>query len=245
MSGELPDSARGVDCSLWRGPDSLRDRSDPELHPFLDRGASDFDVHNTFSLGGHYEAPTLHKAPMLLRALAEGWSLDPLVYLQSAPPVDATVITTVQGQRTTLRPDRVPGQPLTVRAAGAPRGFEFNPAAVSDFTASYNSSTLLSTVRQGTLGCNTFRGYNLIEPDLSVARRFPIYETLHLLFRVDSFNLANHPNFAQPNSQVNAPFFGTSQSTVIGNTSNTFGNLIPLYHTGGPRSLQIALKLEF
>ncbi|AXC13993.1 Oar protein [Acidisarcina polymorpha] len=214
-------------------------------NPFLDRGPSDFDVRNTFSLGGHYEVPTLPNSSAVVRTIAEGWSLDPLVYLQSAPPVDASVIVTVQGQRTTLRPDRVPGQSLTIRAPGVPRGFELNAAALSNFAAAYDSTTPLSAVRQGTLGRNTFRGYNLIEPDLSVARRFPIHENLHLLFRADSFNLANHPNFAQPNSQLNAPFFGTSTSTVIGNATNTFGNLIPLYHAGGPRSLQVALKLEF
>ena len=217
----------------------------PNYNPFRDRGPSDYDIRNTFSLGGHYAAPLLRGANPFVRETLGGWSFDPLIFIESAPPVDPSLVVTVQGERTTLRPDRVPGVPLTIPSPGAPRGFILNPAALSDFTTAYTATTPLSAVRQGTLGRNAFRGYNLVEPDLSIARTFPIREQLHLLFRTDAFNVVNHPDFAQPNTQFNAPNFGITQSTVIGNATNTFGNLIPIYHTGNPRSLQIALKLEF
>jgi hypothetical protein len=63
------------------------------------------------------------------------------------------------------------------------------------------------------------------------------------------FNVLNHPNFAQPIGDIFNPQFGVStqmlgQSLSNGNVSGG-GGLNPLYQFGGPRSIQLALKLFF
>ncbi len=53
----------------------------------------------------------------------------------------------------------------------------------------------------------------------------------------------NHPNFgAVYNNIVDGPgLFGYAYQTL----NNSLGNLNSLYQSGGPRSLQLSLKLQF
>jgi hypothetical protein len=77
--------------------------------------------------------------------------------------------------------------------------------------------------------------------DLAVRREFPIYERLKLQFRAEAFNLFNHPNFGFINPNFGEATFGQATSTL----NSSLGVLSPLYQTGGPRSMQFALKLIF
>jgi len=95
---------------------------------------------------------------------------------------------------------------------------------------------------QGSEGRNDLRGFGLTQVDLSLARIFPVTERLHLQFRTDAFNLFNHPNFANPLALIGAsPIFLSSSSML----NQGLGGLNPLFQQGGPRSLQLSLKLTF
>lgn len=99
-----------------------------------------------------------------------------------------------------------------------------------------------STLRQGTEGRNDIAGFRLAEGDLSLARTLQLGDKLQLHFRVDTFNAFNHPNFGNPAALIG---FGPSylQSTQMLNSA--LGGLNPLFQEGGPRSLQLSLKLGF
>ncbi|MGH9969752.1 MAG: hypothetical protein ACREBG_18435, partial [Pyrinomonadaceae bacterium] len=61
------------------------------------------------------------------------------------------------------------------------------------------------------------------------------------------FNLFNHPNFGDPVGDLNSGFFGHSTSMLgrsLGSGGSN-GGLSPLYQLGGPRSIQLALKMQF
>ena len=64
--------------------------------------------------------------------------------------------------------------------------------------------------------------------------------------RADFFNIFNHPNFGQPDKNLTDPLFGQSTqmlaSSLAGLDNAGFN---PLYQIGGPRSIQLALKLQF
>jgi hypothetical protein len=70
---------------------------------------------------------------------------------------------------------------------------------------------------------------------------------------VEAFNVLNHPNFANPiNSlygggvaNINDPNFGVATQMLGRGFANTGGGVSPLYQIGGPRSLQVSLKLSF
>ncbi|HEX6736706.1 MAG TPA: hypothetical protein VF310_00405, partial [Vicinamibacteria bacterium] len=68
-----------------------------------------------------------------------------------------------------------------------------------------------------------------------------------VLFRVELFNVLNHANFGPPLGDLSSPLFGRSTQTLAGSLGSGGGNggLNPLYQVGGPRSIQLALKLQF
>jgi hypothetical protein len=57
----------------------------------------------------------------------------------------------------------------------------------------------------------------------------------------------NHPNFGNPDSTIGDPLFGQSTRMLAPSlgAGGSAGGFNPLYQTGGPRSLQLALKLSF
>jgi hypothetical protein len=67
-----------------------------------------------------------------------------------------------------------------------------------------------------------------------------------LLLRVDLFNVFNHPNFANPIADAGSGLFGLAtslQNSQLG--GGAFYGLNSLFQIGGPRSLQLSLKLRF
>jgi hypothetical protein len=70
---------------------------------------------------------------------------------------------------------------------------------------------------------------------------------LGLRFRAEFFNIFNHPNFGNPNNSLTSPLFGRSTQTLANSlgSGGANGGFNPLYQIGGPRSIQLALKLQF
>jgi hypothetical protein len=99
-----------------------------------------------------------------------------------------------------------------------------------------------ATVRQGTEGRNDIPGFGLTQVDLSFGRKFPIREQLTLQFRADAFNVLNHPNFANPLGSIESGAASLKSQSML---NQALGGLSPLFQQGGPRSLQLSLKLVF
>ncbi len=138
----------------------------------------------------------------------------------------------------------VPGQPFYLNGSQYPGGRAFNPAVLTDPPSDANGNPL----RQGNLGRNALRGFGATQWDFAVHRDFPIRESLKLQFRAEMFNVLNHPNFGPPNGNFGVGGFGIStqmlaQSLSGGNVGG--GGFSPLYQIGGPRSIQLALRLQF
>ncbi len=78
-------------------------------------------------------------------------------------------------------------------------------------------------------------------------RQLTLREGVNLQFRAELFNLLNHPNLGSPNGNltlVRSGFFGLASQTLSQSLGSN-GGLIPLYEFGGPRSIQLAMKLQF
>jgi hypothetical protein len=132
------------------------------------------------------------------------------------------------------RPDLVPYIPLYVDDPTAAGGRRINRAAFNFPPAG----------QQGTLGRNVLRAFPVSQVDIALARRFTLTERCQLHLRAEAFNVFNHPNFGQPIRRIADPNFGRSTSML--NQSLGFdAGLNPLYQIGGPRSIQLALKLQF
>jgi hypothetical protein len=102
---------------------------------------------------------------------------------------------------------------------------------------------------QGNAGRNSLRGFHLQQLDLDIHRDFHFNERVRLRFEADIFNVFNHPNFASPSAVLTDANFGSSQNMMnagfgSGNSA-TGGGYNSLYTMGGPRSIQLAVKLFF
>ncbi|MCU1300726.1 MAG: hypothetical protein JWQ87_1010 [Candidatus Sulfotelmatobacter sp.] len=213
------------------------------------RGPSSFDTRNSFSAGLTYDVPA-PKINAFTNALLRGWSTENFIMARSAPPVDLTDFhlygSTIPGSAVAnVRPDFVPQQPLYLYGAQFPGGKAFNPAAFTD--PPVDPITQLP-LRQGNVPRNLLRGFGAVQWDFAVHRDFAIHESVRLQFRAELFNVLNHPNFGQPNGFFGTGGFGLSsqmlgQSLSSGNLGG--GGFSPLYQVGGPRSIQLALKLVF
>jgi hypothetical protein len=91
------------------------------------------------------------------------------------------------------------------------------------------------------------RGFNAAQADLGVRRRVRVTERVGLRFRSEFFNIFNHPNFANPTNSLTSALFGRSTQTLANGlgAGGANGGFNPLYQIGGPRSIQLALKLQF
>lgn len=58
---------------------------------------------------------------------------------------------------------------------------------------------------------------------------------------MEAFNVLNHPNFGSINTTYGNAQFGEATQIL----AQSLGTLSPIYQQGGPRSLQLSLKLTF
>ena len=101
--------------------------------------------------------------------------------------------------------------------------------------------------RQGQLGRNVLRGFGLAQMNITVRREVRVWEGLRLQVRAELFNALNRPAFADPSGSLFSPQFGYS-TRMLGRSlgrGGVNGGLNPLYQIGGPRSVQLALRLVF
>lgn len=103
----------------------------------------------------------------------------------------------------------------------------------------------------GTMGRNVFRDTGFHNVDLSVSKSFKLGERLKLQGRVETFNIFNHPNFANPNGATSG--YGQAafaDPSVVG----TFGcgcatpdeaAFNPVLGSGSNRAIQLGLKFIF
>jgi hypothetical protein len=222
------------------------------LNPKLNRGPSDFDVRTACSIGLTYDVP-VPNGNAFAHAILRGWSTENIIQARSAPPVDvyySGLGELSNGFFANVRPDVVVGQPFYLHGPQYPGGEAFNPSA---FTSPPLDPTTGLPVRQGDLPRNALRGFGLTQWDFAVHREFAIREPLKLQLRAEMFNVLNHPSFGPPIGDLGYPGalnpqFGQSiqllgQSLAGGNLGS--GAFDPLYQLGGPRSIQLGLKLLF
>jgi hypothetical protein len=197
-----------------------------------DYASSDFDSRHSFSGAATWELPS-SKHDRFLSAITKDWSLATIVVARSGFPFNAHVYigASVLTEQFT-RPDLVTGQSLWIASPGMPGGKVLNP----------NAFAVPATVRQGTEGRNDIPGFGLTQADMSLGRLFSLGERLRLQFRADAFNALNHPNFTNPVGYIQ---FGPLEYQSSSMLNHGLGGLNPLFQSGGPRSLQLSLKLTF
>jgi len=178
------------------------------------------------------------QAHPVLQGLAGGWRISSILLLQTGPYLTASMSGgdpsgTNGPTRGTQRPDAVrsgnipdptadrfwdreafvcPG-----RVPGASNQFDCNVAPIGRF---------------GNAGVGTLLGPGTINLSMGIGKQFPIKERFTLKFEGSFTNLPNHPNLANPGTNI--------ASVAFGRTTSARGA-----DSGGNRTGQFGLRLEF
>jgi hypothetical protein len=184
-----------------------------------DYGRSTSDYERRFVQSFVYQIPSLSNGGAFAKNLVSGWQVSGIFTYQSGFPVSPRIsFDNSQTLTYSDRPNVVLGVPLFPSGTRDPSQW-FNPAAF-----------VVAPTRQfGNAGKGIIQGPNLIDFDAAVMRSFRLSDKFTLQFRAESFNLANHPNFADPNPYIDIP----SVAGIITSTTTT------------SRQIQFALKLIF
>jgi hypothetical protein len=188
-----------------------------------ERGNSDFDIRQRLSWSFLYQLPTAQRLP---KAIGNGWQVGGILSLQTGQPF--SVLSGQDNSSTGLGNDRpnLIGDPNT------------GPHTVQQWfnTAAFTQNPVLTF---GNAGRNIVTGPGFHNFDFSVMKNTKIRETANLQFRAEFFNIFNHPSFALPANILAAPNFGT-----LFQTPDAAQNNVGL-GSGGPRLIQLAVKLSF
>jgi len=103
----------------------------------------------------------------------------------------------------------------------------------------------------GTMGINPFRGPAFYNWDFSITKAISFNERFNAQFRAEFFNVINHPNVANP---FGGPGGSNTYTDPSADAGKSFGyqpftpdvvSSNPVLGSGGPRAIQLGLKLIF
>ena len=214
------------------------------------RGNCDFDIRHNVSIALSYDLPNIGRNAFTKVVLSH-WGIDDRLTMRTGFPVNLLGAFLQEpdgkfynaGLNFTGKPVYISGaQCNAVYAADfsatlpCPGRVAINPDAFTNVSCPTSNPSCLGDVPR-----NFTKLLGAWQMNLAVRREFPLYENLKLQFRAEAFNVFNHPNFGSIDPNFGSSTFGQFTGTLAG----TLGVLNQLYQTGGPRSMQFALKLVF
>ncbi|HMD30842.1 MAG TPA: hypothetical protein VKG84_02950, partial [Candidatus Acidoferrales bacterium] len=256
LSHSLDDASDGQDFVPHAGQPN--DSTNPHNSNY---GPSNFDVRNHFVWSLTYDIPKVAS----WGRLGSGWKTSSVVTIESGHPWEVVnALDDYDGSGEFFgRPDQVsrpvynfsnPAQFLNLTSFGV--------QCTLDGVGNAASDCLSGTRHFGSEGRNALIGPAFRQWDFAIIKDTKINENLNLQFRMDAYNLLNHPNFSNPllpsffddisafatPSPATGRFTGfTPGSTpyfpVVATVDSGIGN--PVLGGGGPRSFQFALKMIF
>jgi hypothetical protein len=207
------------------------------------RGSADYDVRHNANFSGSWRLP----APRgLAAAPIRDWFVDFVVAARTGLPFDVqgvssatsdtdTTTTSAGGLFAQVRPDYT-GQPIWISDPRAPGGKKLNRDAF----------VVPTGYAQGNLGRNALRGFGMVQADLALRRMISISERWKFHIAAQGYNILNHPNFSNPSplegANMSSPNFGVATRML---NQGFGGGVNPLYRSGGPRSMELMLRLQF
>jgi hypothetical protein len=248
-----------------------------------DKGPSVFDVRHSFTANAVYELPfgpgkAYLNGPGVVGEIVGGWSLSSIGLWHTGHPL--TVLMGLGGtisnpnssfngfgdtyllpdgnDQTSVRPDIVPGVPLTLPGGGHHGVPLINSAAFQAPPVDANGSFL----RYGNEANGMIRALNSWQIDLALMKETKLTERVAMELGIQAFNIFNHVQLGDPGSPGNPALtldyapgatvtnlqdpgqFGVINTTVNFNNQND-NKASPNTGTGLPRQLQFMLRIKF
>lgn len=208
-------------------------------HPEKQYARSDFDRRHQLNGTFQYELPfgrgrsfLVSRAP-LMNALVSGWDLSGIGMAASGRPFSFTANSRYNfhyfGRMIPGLKNSVPFEVTKTTNNGSPDvyivgtdGDERTDIGNNDFVAAYPG---------GPVARNQGQGPSYFNLDAAVAKNFNVKEGVRGRFKIEAFNVMNHPNFALPSN------------TDIDSTPNLLGRITAT--NGTERTIQFSLRFEW
>ncbi len=209
-----------VNYTFSRSIDTFSDESEYQIQNdqknwHLNRGLSDFHRKHRLVLSGTWDLPFRGNRVL------NGWSLSGIGTFQSGTP-----FTVIDDDYSAFLFETSDPRPILV---GTHEDQTTNGPVNERIDNYLNRSAFASSGPYfGNLGRNTVMGPDQRRVDLVVAKLTPIREAVSLEFRAEFFNAFNTVSFRNPESDMTESSFGEIEAT-----------------RGGPRVIQLGLKLKF
>jgi outer membrane receptor protein involved in Fe transport len=237
------------------GQDYVANATQPDnsFRADLERGNSNFDSRHRFVVTASYSIPSFAKGHP---RLGEGWQLNTVVTVRSGNPFHLTLFDDYNNTGEFFpRPDII-GDPYA--GTHAPDRFinlsAFQvPCTLDPAGDGSAASCIPGTWHFGSLGRNALRGPGYRNVDFSIFKDTPITEKVKIQLRAEIFNIFNHPNFSNPL----LPSFAADMTSSIDPVTGRGTGFLPITVTpdvgignpflggGGPRDIQLAVRLVF
>ena len=195
-------------------------------NPLKDYGPSPYDMRHVFSLAANYELPfgkeRKHGSDWgaAKNAALGGWNVNSIFQAHTGLPI--TVYDgagqSLQATRSLERPNRI----CTGKISGA---------GVNDTWIDIGCFQHAPAGQFGNSGVGILYGPGYWNVDFGLGKNFYVDDKRYVTFRVEAFNLLNHPNFA-----IQAGSADMSNPTTFGRIQNTFS---------APRIVELALKFTY
>ena len=187
-----------------------------------ERGRSNFDVAHRLSASYSYALPFRRSGDGLEAKLVNGWETFGILTLQSGRPFTVALLSEIDNSGT--------GRSILGFGNNDRPNLIGNPELSNPTTDQwFNTAAFVFPApgRFGNAGRNILDGPGFQSFNASLVKNTHFTETVNLQFRVEAFNLFNHPNFNLPDNFLGSPTFGRITSAR------------------DPRHLQFGLKLLF
>ncbi|HWF90994.1 MAG TPA: TonB-dependent receptor [Terriglobales bacterium] len=173
---------------------------------------SAFDARNRFQFGGVYDLP-IGKGKLLnvnngvANGFVSGWQLSASMTVQSGVPQTLNIGFNNSGSNTPQNDRPSYSGTGSIYAAQRTRFHWYNPAAF----------VVAAPGTFGDVGRNSVLTPHLQSIDFAIHKQFAMpYKEGHVLqFRLEAFNVLNHPTWGAPNANTGTSAFGTITTTAI------------------------------
>jgi len=197
-------------------------------HPLKDYGPSPYDMRHNFSLAANYEVPfgkgrkNGHDWSGAKNALLGGWNINSIFTAHTGLPVTPYdgAGQSLQATRSLERPNLVPG--CNPQISGA---------SVNDAWIDIKCFQHAPAGQFGDSGVGIVRGPKYWNWDFGLSKDFYFDDKRYLTFRIEAFNVLNHPNFA-----IQAGSGDISNPATFGRIQNTFS---------APRIIELVARFTY
>jgi Carboxypeptidase regulatory-like domain/TonB dependent receptor len=187
-----------------------------------ERGRSNFDVAHRLSVSYSYALPFHRSGGGLEAKLVNGWETFGILTLQSGRPFTVALLSEIDNSGT--------GRSILGFGNNDRPNLIANPELSNPTTDRWFNTGAFAFPAPGTFGNagrNILDGPGYQNFNASLVKNTALTEDVNLQFRVETFNLFNHPNFNLPDNFLGSPTFGRISSAR------------------DPRHIQFGLKLLF